>query len=292
MAEPRHLHRPPPLRETLDYLSKAQESGSLGSGPTEPPNNPNPISVFFTTIPVFILLTQFIWSSAVVLTLYFVNRDEHRDTFDDAIWTSRASIPSFVSAATGWALFVLLSFFIREATKRYRSASTAIHNVGMLLSYTFKMITYYYPSGTWHPGDIDRIVRHIIAYPIALKMSLRNERESVQLEHILHPDDVKDVIAADSMHTHCLRVVRAYAFSVVDEKPSHAFRFVDAKKTPAGKSSTRYIIDTLDKVDLEAQKAIAIGEYRSSIAYVNHLNIFLYTWILFLPLALVGTSGW
>lgn len=292
MPEPQPSRHPPSLQDTLDYLSKAQKSGNLGSGPSESPDNPNPILVFLTTIPVFILLTQFLWSSAIVLVLYFINRDEYSDTFDEAIWTSRASIPSFVSSATGWALFVLLSFFIREATKRYRAASTAIHNVGMLLSYNFRMITYNYPSGTWHPGDIDRIVRHIIAYPIALKMSLRNERESAQLEHILHPDDVKDVISADSMHTHCLHVVRAYTFAVIDEKPNYAFKFVDAKKTPGGKACTRYVIDTLDKVDLEAQKAVAIGEYRSSIAYVNHLNIFLYIWILFLPLALVRTSGW
>lgn len=292
MSERKSSHHLPPLRETLDYLKKAQQSGSLGSGPTESPDHPNPILVFLTTIPIFILLTQLIWSSAVVLTLYFVNRDDHQDTFDDEIWTSRASIPSFVSSATGWALFVLLSFFIREATKRYRAASTAFHNVGMFLSYILRIISYNYPSGTWHPGDIDRIVRHIIAYPVALKMSLRNEREAGQLEQILHPDDVKDVIAADAMHTHCLRVVRAYSFSVVDEKPTHAFRFVDAKKNPGGSAATRYMIDVLDQIDLEAQKATAIGEYRSSVAYVNHLNIFLYIWILFLPLALVKTSGW
>lgn len=132
----------------------------------------------------------------------------------------------------------------------------------------------------------------MVAYPVALKMSLRGERECEQLERILHPDDVRDVIKADCMHTHCLRVVRAYTFSVVDDKPLHAFRFVDAKKNPGGKACTRYMTDTMDKIDLEAQKAVAIGEYRSSIAYVNHLNIFLYIWILFLPLALVETSGW
>lgn len=283
----------PSLRVAHDYLQHVEKTGVLGKGPAESTSeHANVFKAFVNTLPLPMLGIQAVWSSLIVVLLYFLNRSTHPDTLDDAIWTSRLNVPPLVASAMSWALFVLLAFFIREATARYRSAATAIRDVGMLLKYTLRNLLYNYPADTWHPGDVDRIVRHFAAFPIALKMALRGERDRSQLEPILHPSDVEDVVNADAMHTHCLRVVRAYSFAVVDEKPKHAFSFVDAKKNPAGKLATRFMIIALDELDLVAQKAVAISEYRSSIAYVNHLNVFLYIWIFFLPLVLVRRSGW
>lgn len=283
----------PSLRTAQAYLQGVQDTGILGTGPAESTaQRPNVFKAFLHTLPFPMLCIQAVWSSLIVVVLYLLNSSTHPNTLDDAIWTSRLNVPPLVASAMSWALFVLLAFFIREATARYRSAATAVRDVAMLLRYTLRNFLYNYPAGTWHPGDVDRIVRHFVAFPIALKMTLRGERDRSQLEHILHESDVEDVVNADAMHTQCMRVVRAYSFAVVDEKPTHAFACVDAKKNPAGKLATRFMIVGLDEIDLAAQKAVAISEYRSSIAYVNHLNVFLYIWIFFLPLVLVRMSGW
>lgn len=123
-------------------------------------------------------------------------------------------------------------------------------------------------------------------------MQLRGERNIEQLTPVLHARDAEDVIAAPAMHIHCSRVARAYTLAVDDDTPFWASRYSDADTKPQGYGSLYISLGTVDLMDSEAQKAVAISEFRSSLAYVNHLRIFLYIWILFLPLALVSSSGW
>lgn len=54
----------------------------------------------------------------------------------------------------------------------------------------------------------------------------------------------------------------------------------------------RILPDMVDAVDINATKAVRIAEFRPAVAYMNHLRIFLYIWAMFLPMAIVRTSGW
>lgn len=146
-----------------------------------------------------------------------------------------------------------------------------------------------YTRGYWHPGVIERMVAHLVAYPITLKMSLREEREASQVRHILDPNDVADLLAADSMHVHCLRVVCAYIYCV-DEETLHG-KMLDQRMF-VGKGIRELIVRVVDQVDLEAFDLMCVVEFQPSLGYVNHLQIFMHIWLFFLPLSLVATSAW
>lgn len=177
-------------------------------------------------------------------------------TLSSTFWTSRLNVSSSVWYGVGWALFVLLGFFIRESSNRCRHSQLMFLSVGNRLQEIVRHLRQIYPLGTWHPGDRERIMSHLVAYPIALKMSLRNEREASQLHHILHPDDLNDVLNADSMHLHCSRVVRAY-FSASEEDTTYSFHHVQSAKNQAGKG-VRYfvVIDVLDTLDFSASQCV------------------------------------
>lgn len=220
----------------------------------------------------------------------YIFADKSLSHFSFEFWSSRFNLSDSVSYGLGWALFVLLGFFVREASQRYTNALATWARVSERLLEAVRHIIQVYPSSTWHLGDTDRIIAHLLAYPIALKMMLRGERERDQLAPFLHPDDIEDIVTSDCMHVHCLRVVRAYLASAEDDAP---YGFIpQAQVTPAGWGTRFFVIDVIDTVDKHANVAIRIANFHPSIGYVNHLKIFYFIWMAFLPLAIVKTAGW
>ncbi|PXF41790.1 hypothetical protein BWQ96_08484 [Gracilariopsis chorda] len=275
-------------------LRSAKATGQLGSG--QPESNPADYSSLLAvlqTIPYRILVFQLVWSTLVTLVAYGLapREDSSISWFSVEFWTSRLVVSSSVSYGVGWALFVLLGFFIREASNRYWEAQLNWTQMTGNLRQTVRHLRQNYPAGTWHDKDIDRIVAHLIAYPIALKMLLRGEKEREQLQGILHEDDIDDVLNSDAMHWYCMRVVRTY-LSASEDDQAHSFDCAAAEKTPAGWGVRYVIMDVIDAVDMSANAIVKIANSSPSAGYVTHLHIFLYIWLFFLPLALVQSSGW
>lgn len=279
-------------RATALWLKNACETGVLGSGPAEPdPAKFNLCTYLLRTIPYQMLLVQLPWSALVTFFAYFMaDKTEPYTTFSKSFWDTRVSVSTTVSYGVGWAVFVLLGFFIREAADRFREAQCNLASVSDILEQSMRHIVQVYPPGTWHPGDQGRLVAHLVAYPIALKMTLRGEREAEQLATILHEDDIRDVLRADSMYIHCMQVVRSYLTAAEDDQH---YGFKPAVVSTRAGWGTRYLImDMMDTIDDFANKTVRIAEFRPSAGYINHLHILLYIWFFFLPLALVKSSGW
>lgn len=253
--------------------SARQDSGSPSSG----------LRALFITLPWRFLLAQSLWSATVTAVAWSRGVDGW-STLSAEFWRSRVVVPSSVVHGVGWALFILLGFFVREAAARHREAAIALDKIAGLIPQTVRQLRQAYHRVKWHEGDRDRIVGHLVAYPIALKMELRGEREAAQLDGVLSDEDVGDVVAADVMHLHCMRVVRAY-FSVAEHDERRPV-------THAG-LDTRYLVMQLtDQVDMEAFLLRRIKDFKPARGYTNHLKIFLGIWLFFLPLALVSSSGW
>ncbi|CAN8072672.1 unnamed protein product [Agarophyton chilense] len=272
-------------------LETAAAIGQLGHSPPEPkPSDFSLVNMLLKTIPKRILLVQILWSSIVMLISYSLAPDGG-DSLSVEFWRSRLVVSSSVSYAVGWALFILLGFFIREASSRYWEAQLGWTHMAAYLRYVVRDLRQGFPAGSWHPGDLERIVGHLIAIPIALKMELRGEREGEQLAGVLCDADIDDVMAANSMHLHCSRVVRTY-FSAAQDDALVSFQSVAMPSTPAGLSTQHLIMNNVDAIDSQAGILTAISNFSPSAGYVNHLEIFLYIWMFFLPLAVIETSGW
>lgn len=280
-------------RAAGEFLQLAVSSGKLGSGPSEPePSAKYTVLAVFRTIPWVATCSQLLWSSAVTTIAYFVGVSATGldNSLDLELWKSRMHVLPFVTSSVGWALFVLLALFITEASRRYHDALASLYKVGIRLQFALRNIRQNYPEGTWHPGAMERIAAHIIAYPIALKMTLRKDRSPEQLQPLLHPLDVDDIINADIMHVHCLRVVRSYL--MVAEEDSIDFHLSDTDQTPTAHAMRRNFPIWFDAIDTSASSALSIAEFRPALAYINHLAILLIIWNLFVPLSMVDTSGW
>ncbi|CAN8065431.1 unnamed protein product [Agarophyton chilense] len=272
-------------------LRSAALTGKLGSGRAEIGQaDYSALLSVLRTIPYTILLFQTAWSIAVTL-IAFALADTQFSWFSVPFWTSRLSVSSSVSYGVGWALFVLLGFFIREASNRYFDAQLNWSSLGANLRQITRHIRQAYPSGTWHRADVERLVAHLVACPIALKMTLRGEKEAAQVADILHKSDIEQMLEADSMHVHCMRVVRTYISASEDDAP-HSFKLLAADKTPAGWGVRYLVMDMIDAVDFNANDLVKIATSSPSRGYVTHLTVFLYLWMFFLPLALVQSSGW
>lgn len=257
-------------------------------------SNWTPIVAVLQTLPWTILLSQLVWSCIIVSISYVLADKSAADysTLSSSFWTTRVDVPSSVSSGVGWALFVLLAFFIDEASARYYEGQTTISKAGSHLCQIIRLLRQLYPSGTWHDADLERIAAHCVAIPITVKMAVRGEKDATQLESILHPDDIHDVLnAGGPMHVNCTRVIRAYISAVETDR---IFRSpgITSNSCPAGIGVRHLLFDLIDTVESDCNVATRISEFRPSVSYVNHLQIFLYIWMMFLPLTLIKTSGW
>lgn len=282
----------PRHRASANFLRKVCDTGKLGPGPVETDIVHRRLyKTLWRTFPWVTLSVQFVWSSIVLTIAYFVSNASNpgKPLLDDKFWISRVNVSSTVSYGVGWALFVLLSLYVREASKRYVGAQISIQHASAALKRVVRIVRQCYPAGMWHEGDHERLMAHIVAYPIALKMTLRRERTPDQLAHLLHPDDVSDIVSGDLLHLQCLRVVRSYLTAAEDD--NDAFRHIAANETLPGADVRRVITEILDSADLFATSAVQVAHFRPASSYINHLRIFLYIWLMFLPLAVVGPSG-
>lgn len=282
-------------RTAANFFQTAHLTGKLGSGPTEPGTTLfSTVTALVQTIPWGLLLVQAAWT-AIVLGIAFAIADKPDggyDTLTEEFWTSKLNVPDSVSYAVGWALFVLIGFFIREASARYRQGQTTISSAGSLICQLLRTIRQAYAPGAWHDGDIERIAGHLAAIPIVVKMAVRGEKEPELLDHLLHSDDIADVMAGGPPHAHCVRVVRAYLCAMHSPDGHRLDNLVHERKGPAGYGTQFLFPELLDAIEKSCNIATRIAEFRPSIAYVNHLQIFLYIWMMFLPLALIKSSGW
>lgn len=276
------------------FLTSAMSTGEIGRARREVNTvDFHMLTTVIKTAPWMLLLVQLIWSTVVTGIAYGIaqNINSGLSKTSQLFWTTHISVPSQLVYALGWALFVLLGYFIREASHRYQEGQNAVHAVGTHLRQLVRHLRQVYPPGTWHTDDHERIVAHIVAYPIALKMNLRSERDPSQLDRILYDDDLRDLLNADLMHLHCSRVIRAY-FSAAERFLYTSSATEISIKPIAGDATRFFIIAILDAVDVAANCAVRVAEFRPAVVYVNHLRIFLYIWLMFLPLALLRNSGW
>lgn len=269
------------------FYSRAAETGTLGSSPTDPVTCP---ITFVRTIwhhfPLTLLILQLAWSSFVQVLTEWLPTSPTSPSRSPGI-----AVPTSAIFTAGFSLFILLAFFIREATTRQRDAVESLHTISHSLRHIMRKLRLGYPRGTWHSGDHDRIFGHLAAYPIALKMSLRHERHPDQLAPLLHPSDVRDILAAPSMHLHCAKIVRAYFACAEDDSP-YNFPPIAASSTPAGMGTRLHIITLIDTVDRASASLTRIETLLPAAGYVSHLRAFVYIWAFILPSALVADSEW
>lgn len=264
-------------------LEHAKNTNKIGTSRPDTPPSHSAIHALVQTFPWRTLLTQALWSTVVTAIVWSMG-DKRFSTLTRDFWNSPFFIPSSVAHAIGWALFVLLGFFVREAAQRHREASIALGKTSDLLYQLIRQLKHAYHDTYWPTNDRERITAHLVAYPIALKMELRGEKNTEQFHNILCEDDIQQVSEAPAMHIHCLRTVRAY-IAMAEHDSSR-------EPTHAGLDTRCLVMEIPDAIEKEANLLLRIKDFEPAKGYLSHLRIFLAIWLFFLPLAIVRFSGW
>lgn len=281
-TEQRNSHPPQQIFSNQTYgpaahfLQAVIKSGRLSHGPAEVElSASSSILAVFKTIPWRTLLTQLVWSSIVTFAAYFAARnDPNPDTYTltTEFRNTSVSVSPFIASSVGWALFVLLALFILESGQRYHQALKLLRILVVRLNTLLLFFCLNYSENTWHPRSLERIAAHLIAYPIALKMTLRKDRSPEQLQPFLHPADVQDCVNAQYPHLHCPRVVRSYTMSA--ESDSVGFHLADTHHPPVAAYVARATCFRIEDIDCAATTIQRIAYFHPAVAYVQRLAIF------------------
>lgn len=182
---------------------------------------------------------------------------------------------------------MLLGFYVNAAFSRYADAGNVwgddLRAACHTISVQFLMMT---PAGSWHEGDQERILAHIAAIPLTLKMELRDERDIRELKGLLSDEDLGKIVAADSMSSHCVDVVRAYYCSGLC-RPSHMEDHV-GPLTGIRTAFCKYEVTNLEEA---VRQCKFLKTFPIAPAFMVLLRTLLGVWLILLPFVLAESDG-
>lgn len=110
----------------------------------------------------------------------------------------------------GFALFLLLGFRVNESHQRYLDGLKVWTKIAGTVGSISKYFILAFPPGVFHQGDRERMLGWLVAFPVALKRELREQRDLSELKTILAPEDLSELQHAPEMANHTLYVLSAY----------------------------------------------------------------------------------
>jgi len=179
-------------------------------------------------------------------------------------------------------LFLLLGFRVNESHQRYLDGLKIWNVIEGNVSTLAKYILQAFPPGTFHVGDRERMLGWLVAFPVALKRELRDERDLCELKNVMAPEDLAELQNAPTgnMASHSLYVLSAYIMK------AHAH---DKKFSPAFLMG---MVRWLKELDDAAGQCARIRRAPCAFSYVAHLRTFLFLWLFLLPFTLVESLSW
>lgn len=243
------------------------------------------------SVPWQLMLAQLLWTLLVVFVFVLTSWDNAMIAF----LRTHLAAPSGVVHALGWGLFVLLAFYVSLGASRYNQGATCIVSLKAVALPLARCIRIAYRREKWHDGDYGRLVAHLAAFPICVKMHLCGERDENQLKPLLDDDDIKEILAVKLTFMRCLYVILAY-FSD-PESLSESADTSDDRRDSDGNASTEPPASTVHFVQarcaiymaISLAPTITITKYAPAKPYIATLIAVSLLWFALLPLGLVQT---
>lgn len=83
-------------------------------------------------------------------------------------------------------------------------------NIGGTITSFAKYVCQAFPENMFHPGDRERMLGFLVAFPVTLKRELRGELDLQELKGVLSQGDLAQIQNASSMPSHCLYMLSRY----------------------------------------------------------------------------------
>lgn len=233
------------------------------------------------SVPWWKIMAVVVWTS-FGSTISFLGRRES-SPFTTRWWVSIISIDSYVATYLSFATFTLLAFYVQASYARYKSAGdvwgdTLRHSLHYLASVLLS------DPGMHglHGGGQDRLLGHIAAIPLCLKMELRDRRDLREVKGLLSYEDLSRLQYATVMTSHCLGVIRSYVYNNSGQ----------SRASWRNETAQLEIVKELVKVEEMITESHNLNSFELAPGFVVVLNMFLSLWFLVLPFVLAENSGW
>lgn len=281
-------------RDTPQWLSVPLPAGTTGYSIVPPfahrSRSATLRAALYPSRRVFLPLIIFTaWSAVIVFLTYALSQRLDTPRADGDRWWS-AQVP-LTNTALGYftmSMLLLLSFWTTHAFARvFRAIRLWTVSVRINVEYVARVATHVLRPGLWHVGDRERLLAHLAALPLAMKLHLRAERSVEQLNDLLSADDV-EAFASDPRPypVHCMDVLLSY----VDSADAVEDGIVCDTERPF--LSTAFGLQTaLWNADRALWESVALNEAAIPAALTLHLKVFVAIWLALLPTVVVQHAG-
>lgn len=203
-------------------------------------------------------------------------------------WRFYIPIDTLTMSYMSLAVFLLLSFWVNDAYGRYwRSLQIWLTRVRPRIEQVVFQVSLSCERGIWHPRDRERILSHLAALPYAAKLSLRESRDSGEFEGILAQGDIQAMIEAPRLDLHVLNVIYAYIISADSQNPETFSS--PSSPFPAAVYNILYSLWDAEKAINECH---GIRKFPLSPAFTAHTKVFIFIWLVILPISVVTLNGY
>ncbi len=229
----------------------------------------------FATIP---LLLSIAWSCFAVGMAQLASRGYPRE---GCKWfCSPLALDSTIHSYVGFALFLLLGFRVNESHQRYLDGLKIWTQISGTIGSTSKYFLQAFPPGLFHEGDRERMLGWLVAFPVALKRELREQRDLSELKPILAPEDLSELQNAPNMPSHALYVLSAYIMKARNMERRFPQTFLV------------HLINWIADLATAADMCMQIKRMPCAFSYTSHLRTFLLLWLILLPFTIVEQIAW
>lgn len=272
-----------PVMEPVDSLEPGDVTSGLFKTPHESKPRPTLYSHLLHSVPWWVLFFVTGWTVFACIISYIARL---RDKSDEARWwVSFISVSGNVTTYVSIVTFALLGFFTQAAFGRYNAAGAvwgdSLRSIlnqlpGMFLQHTYR--------GSMHEGDHQRIIGHIAALPLVLKLELRDSRDMREIMGLLPYSDVVRIQRASSMSYHCVDVLRSYWIKGASPYFSNEVH-MDGGIEKVAKHA-------LSSLDGNVKELLFLKSFEIAPGFIVLLNALMGLFFLILPFVLAEISGW
>lgn len=277
-----------PHFEDGDALSDG--SGKMGELEFNVPHRgkmkPSLYAHFLRSVPWWSLIAVFVWTTVATFITY-ISRDRVQSE-QPRWWISRISISTNVAVYISFATFTLLGFYVQAAFARYNDAGAVWgDNLRASCHYMTTAFLSLLPENAIHEKDHDRIIGHIAAIPLLLKMQLRGKRDVREIKGLLSYSDIARLQCSESMVDYCVDVIRSY---VLDVNINYKKYLGESAIAPGPRIS--FIAKEIRALENAIRSSQYLQSFEIAPGFLILLNALLGLWFLILPFVLVEGSGW
>lgn len=204
-------------------------------------------------------------------------------------WCSPVDISNDILVTVGFALFMVLSFRASNGNVQYEAGAALFGAIRKTVRNLAVEIVQCFKAGTWHEGDKERLIAHLVQLPIALKnATIGKETAGGQWKGLLSEQDEAELESASCEVQYILNLLEAHMLTADCADPTYIAR-------QSGKRSSTIVLSRIllriYSVREVMGRVMCTKRFPCPVSYSRHQRLFAGLWLALLPFSMTPTAG-